>query len=33
MSDLRKFQSHFPKWKLEWSLDRILERMIDQVSS
>ena len=33
MSDLRKFQSDFPKWKLEWSLDRILERMIDQVSS
>lgn len=33
MSDLRKFQADFPKWKLEWSLDRILERMIDQVSS
>jgi len=32
ISDLRKLQSHFPDWKLEWSLDRILERMTQQVN-
>lgn len=33
MSDLRKFQGHYPKWKLDWSLDRIIERMVHQVNS
>ena len=28
ISDLTKFRSHYPQWKLEWSLDRILEKMI-----
>jgi CDP-paratose 2-epimerase len=28
ISDLRKFQSHFPHWKITWSLDRIMERMV-----
>ncbi|MDG1891149.1 MAG: NAD-dependent epimerase/dehydratase family protein [Verrucomicrobiota bacterium] len=32
ISDLRKLQAHFPQWSLQWSLDRILERMINQVS-
>lgn len=27
MSDLRKFQSHYPEWKLSRSLDQILEAM------
>ncbi|MGA0407562.1 MAG: NAD-dependent epimerase/dehydratase family protein, partial [Limisphaerales bacterium] len=31
ISDLRKFQNHFPKWQLNWSLDRILSRMCEQV--
>jgi len=31
ISDLRKFQNHFPKWQLNWSLDRILGRMCEQV--
>ena len=33
MSDLRKFQSHFPQWNLKWSLDRIIDRMVHQVDS
>ena len=32
ISDLTKFRSHFPKWQLEWSLDRILGRMMAQVA-
>jgi len=28
ISDLTKFRAHFPKWSLEWSLDRILETMV-----
>lgn len=28
MSDLRKFQSHYPEWKLTRSLDNIIERMV-----
>jgi CDP-paratose 2-epimerase len=31
-SDLRKLQSHFPGWRLEYSLDRIVEEMVQQVS-
>lgn len=27
ISDLRKFKSHYPNWRLQWSLDQILERM------
>ena len=32
ISDLTKFRTHFPKWQLEWSLDRILGRMMAQVA-
>jgi len=28
MSDLRKFQAHYPNWKLTRSLDEIIERMV-----
>lgn len=31
MSDLRKFKAHYPDWKISWSLDRILERMVQTV--
>lgn len=27
ISDLTKFRSHFPNWRMEWTLDRILEKM------
>lgn len=27
ISDLRKFKTHFPKWQITWSLDRIIEKM------
>ena len=27
ISDLRKFQGHYPNWRLTQSLDQILERM------
>jgi CDP-paratose 2-epimerase len=29
ISDLRKLKEHFPMWELEWSLERILENMIE----
>jgi CDP-paratose 2-epimerase len=32
VSDVAKFQSHYPNWKYEYSLRRILEEMIDSVS-
>ena len=28
ISDLRKLRSHFPNWKLTFSLDRILEEIV-----
>ena len=28
ISDLRKLRSHFPNWKLTYSLDRILEEIV-----
>ncbi|MGH8246738.1 MAG: NAD-dependent epimerase/dehydratase family protein, partial [Gammaproteobacteria bacterium] len=28
ISDLTKFRSHYPKWRIEWPLDRILEKMV-----
>jgi CDP-paratose 2-epimerase len=31
LSDLGKFRRHYPGWKLNWSLDRILERMVASV--
>jgi CDP-paratose 2-epimerase len=31
LSDLGKFRRHYPGWKLDWSLDRILERMVASV--
>ena len=31
ISDLSKLRSHFPGWKLTWSLDRIIERMTASV--
>lgn len=31
ISDLGKFRLHYPGWKLNWSLDRILERMVASV--
>jgi len=31
ISDLARFRSHYPNWKLNWSLDRILERMVNSV--
>lgn len=30
-SDLSKFQSHYPDWKLEYDLDRIVEEMVEAV--
>jgi CDP-paratose 2-epimerase len=32
ISDLRKFKSHFPTWKIQWPLDRILEKMAGEVN-
>ena len=32
ISDLRKFRSHYPQWRLSWPLDRILEKMISKGS-
>lgn len=31
-SDLTKLQTHFPEWKQEYSLDQIVEEMVQQVS-
>ncbi len=31
-SDLRKFRSHYPEWELSYSLDRIVDEMIEGVS-
>jgi len=31
-SDLRKLQSHYPDWKLSYSLDKIVEEMVQVVS-
>jgi len=31
ITNLNKFQNHYPTWKLEWSLDRIIERMVESV--
>jgi CDP-paratose 2-epimerase len=28
ISDLTKFRSHYPNWRIEWPLDRILEKMV-----
>ncbi len=33
ISDLRKFQSHFPNWRITQSLDQILERMAKSSAS
>ncbi len=32
ISDLTKFQSHFPDWKKEWSLERIIEDQLSVLS-
>jgi len=32
-SDLRKLYQHFPKWRLSYTLDRIVAEMVDQVKS
>jgi CDP-paratose 2-epimerase len=32
ISDLTKFQSHYPDWKQEYNIDRILEDMISGIS-
>jgi CDP-paratose 2-epimerase len=31
ISDLSKLSRHFPNWRLNWSLDRIIERMVASV--
>lgn len=31
VSNLAKFRSHYPNWRLNWSLDRIVERMVASV--
>ena len=30
ISDVRKFQSHFPEWKLTRNVEQILQEMYDQ---
>jgi CDP-paratose 2-epimerase len=32
ISDLTKFQSHYPDWKQKYNIDRILEDMISGIS-
>ncbi|QYU71133.1 NAD-dependent epimerase/dehydratase family protein [Leptolyngbya sp. 15MV] len=32
-SDLRKLQSHYPDWKLQYSLDRIVQEMVDMMKT
>jgi CDP-paratose 2-epimerase len=31
-SDLTKFQSHFPEWKLTYSLPQIVEQMVETMN-
>jgi CDP-paratose 2-epimerase len=31
VSDIRKFQSHYPKWKMEYNVERIIQEIVDCV--
>ena len=33
ISDIRKFQSHFPEFKYDYNTDRILKEMLDSASA